>query len=218
MPKLPHKREKQADDIFSATDPSHPKIAAPYGVKVPIKPVLPEGLVVKSESASEFPEGEAERRKPLMKSKLFLMFFIAVVGLGGIAVAGFFAYSYLIKSSSVPESENIEIPEGDGLPEPIGDLKPETPSDIEPTPSPVFPPEDTVDSDLDGLTDAEENVAGTDILKSDSDNDGLTDRDEVKIWLTDPLNPDSDGDSFLDGMEVENRYDPKGPGRLFENP
>ncbi|MFA5886386.1 MAG: hypothetical protein WC863_01255 [Patescibacteria group bacterium] len=48
----------------------------------------------------------------------------------------------------------------------------------------------------------------------DSDSDGLTDYQEVNVYQTDPLNRDSDGDSYSDGEEVKNGYDPKGPGKL----
>jgi S1-C subfamily serine protease len=41
----------------------------------------------------------------------------------------------------------------------------------------------------------------------DSDNDGLSDADEIKSG-TDPHNPDSDGDGYLDGSEVVNGYNP----------
>jgi len=72
-----------------------------------------------------------------------------------------------------------------------------------------------LDSDGDGLTDAEEAQLGTNPLKADTDGDGLTDREEVKIYLTDPKNPDTDGDGYLDGAEVKAGYNPKGPGRLL---
>jgi thrombospondin type 3 repeat protein len=47
----------------------------------------------------------------------------------------------------------------------------------------------------------------------DTDNDGLSDINEA-IYGTDINNPDSDGDGYLDGEEVENGYDPMGAGRL----
>jgi hypothetical protein len=42
----------------------------------------------------------------------------------------------------------------------------------------------------------------------------------VKIYKTDPLNPDTDGDGYKDGAEVINGYDPLKPGsaRLYEVP
>ncbi len=47
----------------------------------------------------------------------------------------------------------------------------------------------------------------------DSDNDGLPDYLE-DFYGTDINNPDTDGDGYKDGEEVENGYDPMGPGRL----
>jgi len=48
---------------------------------------------------------------------------------------------------------------------------------------------------------------------TDSDNDGLSNSEEEK-YGTDPKNPDTDGDSYLDGAEVEAGYNPKGEGKL----
>lgn len=74
------------------------------------------------------------------------------------------------------------------------------------TVSVVLPP---LDSDNDGLSDAEEIALGTDPHKPDTDDDGLQDGDEVKVYFTNPLNPDSDGDTFNDGEEVAAHKDPK---------
>jgi hypothetical protein len=73
----------------------------------------------------------------------------------------------------------------------------------------------TLDSDGDGLTDAEEEQLLTNKLVIDTDSDGLNDREEVKIYLTDPNNADTDGDTYKDGDEVRAGYNPKGPGRLL---
>ncbi len=71
-----------------------------------------------------------------------------------------------------------------------------------------------VDSDSDGLTDAEEKAAGTNINSVDTDNDGLSDYEEVKIYHTNPLSADTDGDGYSDGAEVKSGYNPNGPGKL----
>jgi len=54
-------------------------------------------------------------------------------------------------------------------------------------------------------------------LSKDTDSDGLTDIEE-RMYGTDYRNPDSDGDTFLDGNEVYHRYDPNGlsPSTLLD--
>ena len=68
-----------------------------------------------------------------------------------------------------------------------------------------FVPAD-IDTDNDGLTDAEEATLGTDPSDSDTDDDGLLDGTEVDMadgsGCPNPLDPDSDGDNLGDGMEV----------------
>jgi outer membrane protein OmpA-like peptidoglycan-associated protein len=63
-----------------------------------------------------------------------------------------------------------------------------------------------IDSDADGLTDAEETgLYKTDPRDPDTDRDGLTDFEEVKAvyhFTTDPLDPDTDMDMLKDGAEV----------------
>lgn len=71
------------------------------------------------------------------------------------------------------------------------------------------------DADMDGLSLEEETTLQINPNKADTDSDGLSDYDEVKMFLTDPLNPDTDGDSFLDGAEVKAGYNPKGAGQLL---
>lgn len=75
--------------------------------------------------------------------------------------------------------------------------------------------EEIVDSDNDGYSDSQEIKTGyspfnkekVKITVSDVDNDGLSDYFELK-FKTDPLNPDSDGDGYKDGAEIDRAYDP----------
>jgi|GEM_PF-3661731 len=47
---------------------------------------------------------------------------------------------------------------------------------------------------------------------TDSDHDGLTDAQENVWYKTNPLLADTDGDGYLDREEIENGYNPLGPG------
>ena len=58
------------------------------------------------------------------------------------------------------------------------------------------------DYDQDTLNDDEEYQLGTDCLNADTDMDLLDDDQEVLIHFTDPLNPDTDDDGAMDGVEV----------------
>lgn len=87
-------------------------------------------------------------------------------------------------------------------------------SPIDSAPSDSTTPTAGVDTDGDGLTDAEETALGTDPTVTDTDKDGLTDREEVKVFFTDSRNPDTDSDGYLDGLEVKNGFNPNGEGKL----
>jgi hypothetical protein len=83
-------------------------------------------------------------------------------------------------------------PEPVAMPQPEPEPTPEP--EPEPTPEPVKP------------------VSG-----ADTDSDGLTNVEEL-LYGTDFRNPDTDGDTFLDGNEVFHRYDPLGlaPSTLLD--
>ncbi len=75
------------------------------------------------------------------------------------------------------------------------------------------------DSDSDGLSNAQEELIGTDPFNPDTDADQLTDGQEVLVYATNPLHPDTDMDGFSDGQEVLvlgsdplDPFDPVGPG------
>lgn len=76
--------------------------------------------------------------------------------------------------------------------------------------------DDKTDTDQDGLPDSEEAALGTNVRLVDSDGDGLSDWEEVKVWDTKPLVPDTDNDTYPDGHEVQNGYNPKGAGKLLD--
>jgi hypothetical protein len=67
------------------------------------------------------------------------------------------------------------------------------------------------DSDNDGLSNAEEQQAGTDPNNPDTDGDGLNDGPEVNTHGTDPTVADTDGGGVPDGAEVTGGTDPLDP-------
>ena len=79
---------------------------------------------------------------------------------------------------------------------------------------------DNPDTDGDGYNDWEElnhgyspYTAGEAKLENnDADHDGLNDKLEL-AFHADPTSPDTDGDGFIDGDEVNNGYDPAKPGK-----
>lgn len=95
---------------------------------------------------------------------------------------------------------------------PVATVVPSVQPTVEPTPSSTPVP---VDQDNDGLLDSEELILGTNVLLADTDSDGLLDREEVQVYMTNPLQADTDGDTYPDGVEIKNGYNPKGPGKLM---
>ncbi|QIG43544.1 hypothetical protein G5V58_12920 [Nocardioides anomalus] len=66
------------------------------------------------------------------------------------------------------------------------------------------------DPDGDGLTNAEEQAAGTNPNNPDTDGDGVKDGAEVHTYGTDPKKADTDGDGLSDGVEIGTSHtDPK---------
>lgn len=76
--------------------------------------------------------------------------------------------------------------------------------------------EDIIDKDRDGLSAETETKYGTSDKTEDTDGDNLTDYEEINIWFSDPTDPDTDGDSYRDGLEIVSGYSPSGPQKLTE--
>lgn len=147
------------------------------------------------------PRAIVPKKNPAKVAALIIIILLGVMILG---YGGYYAYQNFIVEA--PVKEKIEVVPTKNVPDPAAAVE---------TPTATLPVVVTSDADNDGLTDDEEKALGTNINEVDTDNDGLTDFDEVKIYFTDPLDSDSDGDSYLDGDEVSNGYNPNGEGRLL---
>lgn len=205
MPPSAPSKTSEPEDIFSGT-------GASKGGAQPPRPSETLGLIDQSPSNGS-------------GSKLIRLLLIAL-GAAAIVTAGYFGYNYIMGDKTQPsllENENLNLPVEEGnenanvnvnAPE----INENVPLVVPPLENNTNPPpaiDMSADTDKDGLSDYEEkNIYYTNPLVVDTDNDGLTDRDELMIWKTDPLNHDTDGDSYSDGSEVQNQYNPLGPGKL----
>lgn len=138
---------------------------------------------------------------------------VAVTAVVVVGAAGAIAYLMMAsKDSAVPAEPDVSAVVPPVLTAPVV-----TPPVVAPPVAqvPTTPAPDTADRDKDGLTDSEESKLGTSATSADTDADGLFDKEEVYTYHTNPLNPDTDGDTYLDGAEVKGGYNPNGPGKLF---
>lgn len=144
--------------------------------------------------------------------KTILIVVVAFVAMG---LAAFLAFRFMNPPASDGNDdrngatqgdtdENEGVPDGKGG----GGAVDEEPDDVE----------IVIDTDGDGLTNEEEEEAGTNVSKPDTDSDLLGDREEVQVYGTDPLRADTDGDTYTDGQEVRSGYNPNGPGKILELP
>lgn len=195
--------EKEPEDIFAATEPPAVSKSAPASpaVKPPVVIETPPPVIAKA---------------PLISSRKTMIVLGVIVGLIILGGVGYGLARFLRQAQTSPEAS---------APTPSA-MEPEAviPSTVAPTPEqeapliPEAPPVGPIDTDGDGLSDEEETAMGTKIDEPDSDSDGLFDFEEVKTYQTDPNNVDTDGDTYNDGTEVRNGYNPKGEGRLVEIP
>lgn len=221
----PSKTAPAPEDIFSGVDEaSAPPIPSPtpHPTNIPLvaptseKP-LPPGLG-KDEHVSlppMPPSPPSTLHPPTSKKKL--LFLALIILLVVIAAALLGAWLLRARTPVIPEpvedqTLDVTVPLEEILPTPTDE---EVVIEEEPETAVPAAPAAPVDTDRDGLTDEEEVRLGTATRSADTDNDTLSDSDEIKVWGTDPLNPDTDGDSYIDGAEVTNGYNPKGSGKLL---
>ncbi len=216
--------KKEPEDILSGVDkgvvpPPNLPIATtpPSGVPTSPKPLGEGGPQVTPLPLAGGEKPQIAAPTEVEEPKVFWKKFLIAIGVLVVIAGGIMAAYVIGKRPAAKPEASTEV----GAPEaaaPTAPSKPEVVPEIPETPAVEIAPAAPVDTDGDGLTDDEETALGTNPASVDSDNDGLTDREEVKVYLTDPLNPDTDADTYPDGVEVKNGYDPKGPGKLFTVP
>jgi len=211
---------KAVEDIFAETDSLG---ASQFSPKEKPSIFKPKTSAVPLAENNDIPGGGKQGRQ--IGKYIFLL--IMVFGFILLLVGAYIGYQLVFKAEPV-ETEPITSPAAENTPAaplaeeaktPAIDNAPsEEPAANTETPASADIPLDDAnrDTDHDGLTDTEETALGTNINNSDSDSDGLYDREEARVYKTDPLNPDTDGDTFLDGGEVKNGFNPKGAGKLYD--
>ena len=209
---------KQPEDIFAQTDKEAPRVQPPTAMDAATS--APESEAVVSEPSSQRPSlspEEIQQRVTAMQSEKTsgggLKIAIVVVAVLVVIGAAFFI-SWRILTSRTPVTPPSPLDSETQMEE----ATPSGSETVVPEQETESIQEDTTDTDQDGLTDQVELELGTDLSSADSDADGLFDREEVEVYFTDPLNPDTDGDTYSDGMEVEGGYNPNGPGKLLQLP
>jgi hypothetical protein len=165
--------------------------------------------------APYMPEPKSGAGKKILLVILIIVI-IALLGVGGVLAYLSFMTQPVVPANdnvnqSVVANENVNAEENLNINE---DLNTNEALNENINVAPPIP----MDSDNDGLSDTDEATLGTNPNLADTDADGLNDRDEIYIYQTDALNPDTDGDTYLDGEEVQNGYNPKGPGKLLVPP
>jgi hypothetical protein len=77
------------------------------------------------------------------------------------------------------------------------------------------PPAPDLDSDRDGVPDAQEIAAASDPGRYDTDRDGLGDAEEMLVLLSSPIRPDTDGDGSGDWAELVAGTSPTNPASVL---
>ncbi len=226
------------DDIFAETD--KPSINSQSDIET--------HRVGLANSGEALPRMEAEAETESPKKNYLKMLIIAVVALAILGGGYFTYLQFFkinpddnvltttpksdmqTNASTTPKANDTGfvnvIPET--MPNPPGEFASGTDTAFEPagaastsatvSTSTEITPASNIDSDSDGLTDAEEKIAGTNINVIDTDNDGLSDYEEVIIYKSNPLNSDTDGDGYTDGLEVKGGFDPNVKGGKLPGP
>ncbi|KKP92011.1 MAG: hypothetical protein UR94_C0007G0010 [Parcubacteria group bacterium GW2011_GWA2_36_10] len=205
------------DDMFGAVEKPSAISVAKLQVKpspvnlppMPTNPNIPNPILM-----------EDEHSQGAIMKKVF----VALSGLVLLALVVWGAYHFFVSKKQNPNTNNTQN-------QPVDNTN-TNPDNVN------NQPEVILDDDGDGLSNAEETGLGSDPKLADTDNDGLSDKDEVRIHRTTPTNPDTDNDglydkeelftyqtnaldpdtdndTYLDGVEVQNGYNPNGEGLLI---
>lgn len=199
---------------------------------------LKSGLLRKKEDLSDVPPPpppEPEVVAPVNPGRSGIIKWLLIGGGAFIILAGAFFFltrykpqskAYDHDASTVPSTADIIGPTttGETASAAITDVQTEQPPVIttdnlssSSAETALLPANLNIDTDNDGLTDAQEQQKGTDSSNPDTDGDLLSDGDEINVWHSDPLKKDTDQDGYPDGSEIQNGYSPL-DSAVLDNP
>lgn len=159
--------------------------------------------------AAPMPKPNPQLQKPPKRKKkgiwIVLIILLLCILAGGV-------YYFVFRSAPEPEPAPQPEPPVVVQPEPVPEPEPEPEPELPTTTEPVVP---TTTPALDDKLELPKVILSNSV---DLDRDGLTDIEE-ELYQTDSGQRDSDNDTYLDGQEVKNLYNPTGfaPVKLIES-
>lgn len=206
----------EVEDMFASDDSASADPQQPTSPKPPQTPQAPPVTLPEDEPAGaqenmvsdtmpdEDDHKDMNKKDGLSGKQKIILIVVAVVVVAILAVGGYFLYDKMQEDGSPLENviENLNV----------------VPAANENTNSILNLNKNTnvvANVNLNEAVNENENLNANDNVNlfKDADNDGLTDEEEV-LYGTDATNPDTDGDGYLDGEEVDSGYNPAGSGKL----
>lgn len=194
---------------------------------------MPRGLARKKASSFGFKADSNSGSQELIKGESgnFKKVGAVIIAFGVILIAVliFLAYRYIVNpkpkttqpnfNNPVVEDDRKEDLKEDDIKEPDLDLEVNTSTEISVDDDVIIvdDSEATATSSEDIIIPEDEEEVIIPFVLIDTDGDGLYDQEEL-ILGTDINNADTDGDGHSDIVELENGYNPAGPGELKDNP
>lgn len=217
-------QNNKVDDIFADSDRSDSQQSNKGPLDFNSPNPMKSSIAPSADGLAEFEEEDNNKSGKIIKTIFLIIFILAIIG-----ISAYFVYSKILlpktlsQNNSLNQEANLDndvIVDENIIEENIEDeiiattseddiIEGESEEDLGTTTL------ETVDSDMDGLTDYDEiYLYGTNPYIIDTDGDGLGDYEEIMIFGTDPLNPDTDSDTYLDGQEIISGYNPFGEGKI----
>ena len=216
QPNQPAAQTPPVDDIFAETDKSaEAKTFSGYYANSTATPSTGTPTEIETQKAglSSAEELPVSSKGKILKVLLIALLIILLIGLG-----------YLVYVKFLTGQNTSEVPV-------VVNTKPATTSTTVATKTPITNIQATTTQATNTIPVSQETsvVTSTPLATTtppaadlvdrtkDTDGDGLSDYEEVMIYHSDPLNPDTNGNGYNDGVEVKNGYDPTIAGKKLSD-